>query len=285
MDKYQKEKSQYIAFELLPGNFNISPFINGYIPISLKPEKNAFLSEIVQAVAKFGNEYVIEKHKGKLIIFNFGEALSPNGHEDYNYRHIVYSKDTKIDVDIKKDIEMAMFKFSLSLTDSNSVIQQDIFNSDSRSELLDSVDIEFKEAKVVSDEFIKKNNGKRFGESISVISENFNVPINLGHTIRSPIIKNITQDNSVYEALCTYKKADFASNKIEVTIIEDNKPETRMTTFHLEDAPVMDKFKASIMESKFINVKYKKQVTSAASKDKLIAVDITPSDGPKGTLL
>lgn len=285
MNKSQKEQSQYIAFELLPGNFNISPFINGYIPISLKPEKNAFLSEIVQAVAKFGNEYVIEKHKGKLIIFNFGEALSPNGREDYQYRHIVYSKDTKIDEDIKKDIEIAMFKFGLSLTDSNSVIQQDIFNSDSRSELLDSVDIEFKEAKAVSDEFIKKNNGKRFGESISVISENFNVPINLGHTIRSPIIKNITSDDSVYEDLCIYSKADFAKNKIEAAIIKDNKPETNKTTFQLEDASVMDQFKASIVGSKFINVKYRRQVTSDNQKAKLIAINIAPSDGPKGTLI
>ena len=277
--------NEYVAFELRPDNFNVNPFSNGYIPIDDKPEQHAVLVGIIKAVAKFGNEYVIEKYKGKAIIFNTHETLSPDKQVKYNYRYVVYSRNADVGVDIKKDIEMAMFKFSLSLTDTKQVNQRNLFNDSPRIELLDTVDIDFEEAKTISDEFIEKNKNKHLNKSITVVSENFVMPASLGNTIKSPIVKNITQDNSVYEALCSYKKADFAKNKIEVTVIKDNKAETNMTTFHLEDARVMGQFKASIMESKFINVKYKQQVTSADPKDKLIAINITPSEGPKGMLL
>lgn len=273
-------------FELNSNNFNIKNFKDGDIPLADKPAKNNFNKEIVYLMARFANEYILKNHKNTLAVFSSTEVLRPIGDNIHKYSYIVYSRNTSLPLDIKKDIEVAAFKFYLSLADSNAFSQGDLFNDDPRGELIKKINIDFEEARDMASEFLKKNGGKYLDKDTFVLSENFNKPLALGSTIKSLTIQNLTQDKNVYKAIAQFEVINFKKNTINIHLyneLEDKLCSKGKILYF--DERLKKQLIDSISLSGFLNIEYMKETINKNYSEKLVALKFSVSEGPGGLLV
>ncbi|MFY9180133.1 MAG: hypothetical protein WAO12_10205 [Venatoribacter sp.] len=279
------EESIFIAFELSSNNFNIKNLKNGDIPLGKKPAKNSFKRRVVYFIARFINSYILLNHKNTLAIFSSAEVLRPTEKNNHEYSYIVFCQNIFIPLEIKKDIEMAAFKFCLSLAESNAFSQSDFFNGDPRGELLEKINIDFEETHDLTREFLNKNGGKSLGKDTFVSSENFSTPLALRSKIKSPVIKNISQNKTIYSSMAQYEIIDFKKNTIKIYFYnkKENKIKTKGNILHFDEG-LKNQLIKSISISGFFNIEYIKETIGDNYSEKLVVLNFSVSDGPGGLL-
>ena len=212
MDRNQKQK-EISVFRLTPTTMGVHPFSNGDIPLSEMPEQDKKYNKIIVLISKFINEYLLEKHPGTLVTFHPSGMLQAElDNQHFVYYH-VFTRDEELDKDLEKEITLASLKFFLELFEKSSLDQQDMFEVNSLTEL-EIIDIDFEEANLLAEDFIKRNKSLKLNNTLSVSSDSNMKPLKITGHLKSPIINEDLSNEPSQTIFCIFDGVFLPQNKI-----------------------------------------------------------------------
>lgn len=272
MKKNYKQK-EISVFRLTPTTMGVHPFSNGDIPLSEMPEKDKKYNDIIILISKFINEYLLEKHPETLVTFHPSGMLQAELNNQHMVYYHVFTRDEELDKDLEKEITLASLKFFLELFEKSSLDQQDMFEVNSLTEL-EIIDIDFEEANLLAEDFIKKNKNLKLNNTLSVSSDRNMKPLKITGHFKSPIVNKDLSNEPSKTIFCLFEGIFLPQSKIHAKVYTLDSQNSKSASFLAFDATVLKNAKKLFGEVDFF------KATTVANYIK----KIESWEGPKGPL-
>lgn len=272
---HQNRLKAKVVFQITPKSSGLLAFANGDIQLDL-PDKSGSYQKLVQAVAKFANEFVIQNFPGSLSYFKSSGMLTASSGTSHFIYYCVYADDQAIENKVLIEVEKACRQFLGEIYDVN---QNDFFSVD-----MPKTNTPWpEEIQNIAEDFKKRNKNFDLNNPVAITSDLNPTPVNIVAQIKATTISS-DLESQPYQINALAEGYKITPKKIFVNEVLFDSTVSKEIGLIADNIEVFKKAKELISNNQFLTVRIVEKLAKDSLKKVKYFDEIEVWEGPKGLL-